>query len=112
MSVRRVGTETGVDPETQAVAELPANFRDGLLRGVVRKATLFLVRRHGKQQELGHPIRQILFDLLQHRRDIMAEIAAQARDRLWLRQALNHKERLDQLGASEFSLGTEVAQMF
>src|SRR6266478_1216419 len=75
------------------------------------KVSVFLLCRYGKKQKLRDAIRKILFDLLQRRRDIMANVPAQAGDRLFLRQTFNHEEWLNQLRAVELSLRAQVAQV-
>src|SRR6266403_1395438 len=75
------------------------------------KVFVFLLCRYGKEQKLRDAIRKILFDLLQRRRDIMANVPAQSGDRLFLRKAFNHEEWLNQLRAVELSLRAQVAQV-
>src|ERR1051325_8458016 len=112
MPVGRVRTETGVDPETQAVAKLLSDFRDCLLRRVVRKPAVLLVSRNGEQQEVCDAGGQVLLDHFQRRRKVVTQVAAQSGNRLWLVQALDYKERLNQLRASGFGLRAQVAQVW
>src|SRR5712671_3562053 len=64
-----------------------------------------------KQQKLCDAIREISFDLLQRRSDIVANVPAQSGDRLFLPESFNHEEWLDQLSAIELSLGTQITQV-
>src|SRR5712692_11482857 len=111
MAVRRVRTQAGIDPQAQAVAKLPANFRDGLAGGVMGKRALLLFGRHRKKQKLSDAIREILFDLLQSRGSVVANCAAQSGDWLVALDAFHHKEGLNQLGEIEFNLWEKIAQM-
>src|ERR1700686_2287065 len=101
MAVRRVRTQAGIDPQAQAVAKLPANFRDSFTGGIMGESTLLLFRRHRKKQKLSDAIREILFDLLQSRARVMTNCAAQAGDWLVALDPFHHKERLNQLRAIE-----------
>src|SRR5712664_1629135 len=111
MAVRRVRTQAGIDPQAQAVAKLPANFRDGLAGGVMGKRALLLFSRHRKKQKLSDAVREILFDLLQSRGSVMTNCAAQPGDWLLRLDPFHHKKRLNQLRAIEFGFRAQIAQV-
>ena len=75
------------------------------------EVAVLLLRGYRKKQKLCDAIFQIVFDLLQSRRDVMANVPPQSGDRLFLRQSFNDEERLDQLSAIELSLRAQVAQV-
>src|SRR5204862_2487073 len=112
MSMRRVGTETGVDPKTDTVTKLSLDFRNRFLRRVMREAAFLLFRGHRKQKEMRYPGSQVLLDHLQSGRNVMAHVATQSGNRLFLRKAFDHEEWLNQLRAIEFSFGAQVAQVW
>src|SRR5712692_2050680 len=111
MTMRRVRTQTRVNPQAQTVSKLPANFRNGLAGGIVSKSALLLFSRHWKKQELSDAGGEILFDLLQSRRDVVTNIAAQTGYGLLALQPFHHKKGLNQLRAVEFRLGAQIAQV-
>src|SRR5438105_14054295 len=112
MSMRRVRTETGVYPKTDAVTKLSLDFRNRFLRRVMREAAFFLLSRHRKQKEVRNTGSQVLLDHLQSRRNVVAHVAAQSGNRLFLRKAFDHEEWLNQLRAIEFSFRAQVAQVW
>src|SRR6266404_4863818 len=75
------------------------------------KVAVLLLRGYRKKQKLCDAIRKIFFDLLQCRRDVMANVPAQSGDRFVLVQPFNDKEWLNQLSAVELSLCAHVAQV-
>src|SRR3979409_1568327 len=75
------------------------------------KVAILLCGRDWEKQKLGDAIRQVFFDLLQSRRNTMANVAAQSGDRFVLRQPFNHEDWLNQLSSVELSLRAQVAQV-
>ncbi len=75
------------------------------------KRALLLFGRHGKKQKLSDAGSEILFDLLQSRRSVVPNCAAQPGYWLVARNPFHHKKRLNQLGASEFGFGAQIAQV-
>src|ERR1700737_4846440 len=75
------------------------------------KAIVFFLRRHRKKQELSNAIGKILFDLLQRRRYPVANITPQSWNWLVAFQSLNDEQWLNQLGAIEFGLRAQIAQV-
>src|SRR5258707_1950233 len=111
MTVRRVRTQTRIDPQAQAVAKRPANLSDGFAGGIVGKRALLLFGRDRKQQELRDAIREISFDLLQSRGSVVTNGAAQSGDWFVALDPFHYKKRLNQLRASEFGFGVQIAQV-
>src|SRR2546425_6115876 len=56
MSMRRIRTETRIDPKAQAAAELAANLRNGFVSRLMIKAALSFSCRHRKKQKLRNAI--------------------------------------------------------
>src|SRR6266850_6139458 len=111
MAVRRVRTQTGIDPQAQAVAKLPANFSDGLAGGIMSKRAFLLFGRHRKKQELSHALCEILLDLLESRCSVVTNGAAQPGNWLVRLDPFHYKKRLNQLRASEFGFGAQISQV-
>jgi len=111
MSVRRVRTQTCINPQTQAAAELPPNFRDRLATESMSEVSVPLLGGYGEKQKLRDSIREIFFNLSQGRRDIMTDVATQPSDWFFRVQSFNYEKWLNQLRPVELSFSAQVTQV-
>jgi hypothetical protein len=81
------------------------------LRKLVLEAPLTFLPRRDKEEKLGHPGRQIVLDLPQHRLDPLPEDTTQSGDRFIFAYPLGDEEGLNQLRPGKLRLRAEIAQV-